>query len=156
MISDPWFYILLTLNISLLVYFSVVFYKHHRHRNKALHIICARPIYKVFICVCLGIGLIVNLPHSLIFLGAILSVALGTFAMDILIQEDGVFFVHKLMPWEGIKEIYDNFFALHIKTSSFFSRKGFLKIIWKIGQDDVQTLKSLHEKALTTRCNGRG
>jgi len=152
MISNPWFYLLLIINISLLCYASVLFYSHHQNRNGAIHIICFRPLCKILICVCSGIGLIINLPHSLIFLGVFLSVPLAVFAMDIVIQKNGVFFGHKLMLWQEIKEIYDDYFALHIKTSGFLSRKGFLKILWRIRKDDVQTLKSLHREALTTRC----
>jgi hypothetical protein len=142
MISTPWFYILLLLNIASVAYVVVLFYQHYRQRADAVHTIPTHPFYKIFICLGLTAGLILNLPESLILSGVIISCALIPFITDILVKEKGIFFVSRLIPWQEIDSISDHYTYLLIRTTSTFGRRAFLKIIWKISRTDLELLKS--------------
>jgi hypothetical protein len=146
MTTKPWFYILLIFNTAILTYAVVLFYRHFRQRADTIHTIPTRLFYKIFLCLCLGAGLVLNLPYSLLFLGVVISCALVPFITDILVKEKGIFFVSRLIPWQDIEKISDHYIYLLIRTTSTFGRRAFLKLIWKIGQSDIELLKAKLEK----------
>ena len=146
MTTKPWFYILLLLNLAILTYVVVLFYRHYHQRADTVHTIPTRLFYKIFLCLCLGAGFFLNLPHSLLLLGVIISCALVPFITDILVKEQGIFFVSRLIPWQEIEKISDHYIYLLIGTTSTFGRRAFLKLIWKIGQSDIELLKTKLEQ----------
>jgi hypothetical protein len=82
----------------------------------------------------------------LLFFGVVISCALVPFITDILVKEKGIFFVSRLIPWQDIEKISDHYIYLLIRTTSTFGRRAFLKLIWKIGQSDIELLKAKLEK----------
>jgi hypothetical protein len=96
---------------------------------------------------CLGAGLVLNLPHSLLVLGVIISCALVPFITDILVKEQGIFFVSRLIPWQEIEKISDHYIYLLIGTTGTFGRRAFFKLIWKIDQSDIDLLKARFENS---------
>ncbi len=146
MTTKPWFYILLIFNTAILTYAAVLFYRHFRHRADTIHTIPTRLFYKIFLCLCLGAGLVLNLPYSLLFLGVVISCALVPFITDILVKEKGIFFVSRLIPWQDIEKISDHYIYILIGTTGTFGHRAFLKLIWKIGQSDLELLKAKLEK----------
>ena len=141
MTTKPWFYILILFNTAILIYAIVLFYRHYHHRGDTIHTIPTRLFYKIFLCLCLGAGLVLNLPHSLLVLGVIISCALVPFITDILVKEQGIFFVSRLIPWQEIEKISDHYIYLLIGTTGTFGRRAFFKLIWKINQSDIDLLK---------------
>ena len=141
MTSKPWFYILILFNTAILIYATVLFYRHFHHRADTIHTIPTRLFYKIFLCLCLGAGLVLNLPHSLFVLGVIISCALVPFITDILVKEQGIFFVSRLILWQEIEKISDHYIYLLIGTTGTFGRRAFFKLIWKIDQSDIDLLK---------------
>jgi hypothetical protein len=146
MTTKLWFYILLIFNAAILTYAVVLFYRHFRQRAEAIHTIPTRIFYKMFLCLCLGAGLVLNLPYSLLFFGVVISCSLVPFITDILVKEKGIFFVSRLIPWQEIEKISDHYIYLIIGTTGTFGRRAFLKLIWKIGQPDIELLKAKLEK----------
>jgi hypothetical protein len=95
---------------------------------------------------CLGAGLVLNLPYSLLFLGVVISCSIVPFVTDILVKEEGIFFVSRLIPWQEIEKVSDHYVYLLIGTTGAFGHRAFFKLIWKIGQSDIELLKAKLEK----------
>jgi hypothetical protein len=146
MTTKPWFYALIIFNTAILIYAIALFYRHYHRRANRIHTIPARLFYKIFLCLCLGAGLVLNLPYSLLFLGVIISCALVPFITDIRVEEQGVFFVSRLIPWHDIENVSDHYIYLLIETFGNFGRRAFFKLIWKIEPSDIDRLKAPLEK----------
>ena len=129
MTTKPWFYILLIFNTAILTYAIVLFYLHFRQRADTIHTIPTRLFYKIFLCLFLGTGLVLNLPYSLLFLGVVISCSLVPFITDILVKEKGIFFVSRLIPWQDIEKISDHYIYILIGTTGTFGHRAFLKLI---------------------------
>lgn len=129
-------------NAILMCLFVVLalFVRHRasQHRRGALAVLHVRRTVKLLISAMALLVILINFPQSMHFLGYVLSFVLICFSADIIVEEGGVYYGFILIPWEKITEISGRANYLMIKTDRKLSRKGFLKIIWKISSKDVE------------------
>lgn len=126
----------------------LVFYRTSRHRKKALFVMPIRTTIKILapLIGLLAIGAVMNFPLPLLLIGYILCFVLVPFSIDIIIKREGIYFGLKLIPWERIKSISNHSLYLLIVTNRKLEQKGFLKVIWKISNEDIGRIQSLFRK----------
>jgi hypothetical protein len=137
-----------TLMFLMLCLALFIYYRTSRHRKNAIMVLPVRPVIKLLspLIGVLAIWTVAQFPQSLILAGYILAFVLVPFSIDIIIENDGVYFGLKLIPWGKIKKISDHSLYLMITTHQNLDRKGFLKLIWKISAEDIKRIECLLTK----------
>lgn len=132
--------------MSLLVILAlIIHFKTSKRRSNALLVLYIRSFIKIIISISGFLALVMYIPQSLYFIGYILSFIIVCFSLDIIIENDGIYYGFNLLPWRRIIKITDHPSYLMIVTDRKLSRKYFLKLIWKISSEDSERITHLHK-----------
>ena len=138
-------------NLLFVILVFTLFLKGLRYKKKACVILPIRISVKTFIFIWSVFVLTFFWPKSVYFFWCVLCFSLLFFLIDVVFVEKGVFFGVTFIPWEDISALENHKWYFLIKTKKSLANKGFLKLFWKINQEDLNKALSIIPKSVVIK-----